>query len=171
MPPALCVYGLTRKRDFDTLQRFLDEYVDRMASEDRGDEELMLIPLGASDPDPAWSTDKFDWEPAVTLTRSLQRGLDYPRRGFALYLKSKHAEFDAITLGFTSDDQLVLGLDIDDEGMQPENEERARSVLMALGHKYGCYLGLITVERGPPLSEESFQLESRNPLTVVWTMF
>jgi len=39
---ALDVYGLTRKRDATTLNRFLDAYVDRAAAEDRGNEELDL---------------------------------------------------------------------------------------------------------------------------------
>ncbi len=42
MPPNLDIYGLTKHRDAATIDKFLDAYVDRAASEDRGDEELML---------------------------------------------------------------------------------------------------------------------------------
>jgi hypothetical protein len=45
---ALDVYGLTQRRDVATVNRFLDEYVDRGAEEDRRGEELAREPLDAT---------------------------------------------------------------------------------------------------------------------------
>ena len=46
MPPCLDVY-VVADREREVIERFLDGYVDRTASEDRGDEELMLLVPGA----------------------------------------------------------------------------------------------------------------------------
>jgi hypothetical protein len=43
MPPNLDVYVVSRAQDRETIERFLSTYVDRGASEDRGDEELMML--------------------------------------------------------------------------------------------------------------------------------
>ena len=46
LPEYVDIYGLTRHRDAGTINRFLEEYVDRGAHEDMGDEEIMMLPLG-----------------------------------------------------------------------------------------------------------------------------
>ena len=53
MPPDLDIYGLTKHRDTTTIDRFLDTYVDRAKSWDRGDEELMMEPLPLTHPETA----------------------------------------------------------------------------------------------------------------------
>ena len=50
MPPNLEIYGLTKYRDAVTIDRFLNAYVDRAKSWDRGDEELMMEPLPHTHP-------------------------------------------------------------------------------------------------------------------------
>ena len=81
MPPCLDVYVVTHLRDLDTLNRFVQLYVDRQASDDRGDEQLMMLPLGAND-EPKGS-DQWDWEPARDFDHVMSRALDHPRRAFA----------------------------------------------------------------------------------------
>jgi hypothetical protein len=144
MPPSLDIYALTRQRDRATIERFLDEYSDRAADEERGDEELLLE-------NPAYFTE--DWtgqrsgpfpetawedEPAYTLSHIIERGLDHPRRAFTAYLTAKAPDLDGIILAFTRDDQLVLGLSIDDAGAPPEHEVRAKALLGRLMEAYGC---------------------------------
>lgn len=108
---ALDVYGLTRRRDADTINRFLDEYIDRAANTDRGDEDLMIEPLGGQ-------SEEIDWElePSLTFSHIVERGLAYPRRAFTVYFDSLPAWHDAgieqVILGFTRDGQLVLGLSV-----------------------------------------------------------
>jgi hypothetical protein len=44
IPEYLDIYGLTKHRDAETINHFLEEYVDRRAHEDMADEELMMLP-------------------------------------------------------------------------------------------------------------------------------
>ena len=99
---------------------------------------------------PATEEAVWEWEPAGTLSQVIQQGLDRPRRHFAVYLKPKRAELTNVILGFTADDQLVLGLSIDDEGMRPENAAKAKELLYPLIGQYRCHLGMIAVEQPPP---------------------
>jgi hypothetical protein len=158
MPPELDIYGLTKHRDAVTINRFLDEYVDREASADRGDEELALTPLD--------SKAGIEWEPALTLAHIIERGLDYPRRSFTDYLTSSQPGIERVILSFTEDDWLVLGLAIDDEGAQPKNEATAKALLAHLLNDYSCSMGIIVVEEPPPESESAFRTAREHPLTV-----
>jgi hypothetical protein len=76
MPPDPDIYGLTKHCDVATINRFLDAYVDRAASENREDEELMMEPLPTQS-----GTDcaAVEWEPALTLSHIIERGLAFPR--------------------------------------------------------------------------------------------
>jgi hypothetical protein len=67
----------------------------------------MLDPLDAGQ---LATRDEVDWEPAVTLSHTIRRGLDYARRGFTVYLKPRDPAFERLILRFTTDDQLILGL-------------------------------------------------------------
>jgi hypothetical protein len=67
------VYIISTARDRETIERFLGAYVDRAASEDRGDEELIVLTLDASG-EPS-SGDDWDWEPSKSLTHVVERGL------------------------------------------------------------------------------------------------
>lgn len=159
MPPSLDIYALTRQRDRATIERFLNEYIDRAAAEERGDEDLLLenptyfTEDGVGQQSGPFPETAWEWEPAYTLSHSIGRGLDQPRRAFTVYLRARAPDLDGVILAFTRDDQLVLGLSIDDEGAQPENEVRAKALLGHLMEAYGCQAGLIVVEDGPPLGE------------------
>lgn len=160
MPPNLDIYCLTKRRDADTINSFLDRYVDRVQSEDREGEELMIRKLDA--PADSDEMEDYEWEPALTLSHAVWRGLEYPRRAFNIYLKAKRRDIDQAILGFTTDDQLVLGLSIDDEE-KPENLECAKELLFLLAEDYGCHRGLILVEQPPPNSEEMFVRQPDDP--------
>jgi hypothetical protein len=169
MPPDLDIYILTKRRNSETIYHFIDQFVDRDVSEDRGYEELMIISIdqsgNVSDPQ------RYDWEPSLTLSNIINRGLDYPRRSFTVYLKPKHKEIDRAMLSFTVDDQLVLGLSIDEESEKPENLNKSKSLLVALAEGYEGSMGLIAVEQPPPISEEDFRNQSENPLILFSQVF
>lgn len=74
MPPDLDINVVSRARDRATLERFLENYVDRATRQDRGDEELMMLPLGASE-EPVGSA-FWDSEPAEDLNHIVKRGLE-----------------------------------------------------------------------------------------------
>jgi len=137
MPPDLDIYGLTKHRDTATIDRFLDTYVDRAKSWARGDEELMMEPLPLTHPETGeesaeWESTAFEWEPALTLSHLIERGLASPRRAFTVSLAPKRGDLTSVILSFTADDQLILGVAIDDEGAKPENERRAKELLVQL---------------------------------------
>lgn len=156
---TLDVYGLTANRDRPTIQAFLDAYVDQVASDDRGDEELLLKSL--TPPDAVTGLDTWDSEPARSLTHIIERGLDYPRRAFTVYLESRREDVDRAILRFTTDDMLVLGLSVEDEGVEgatPESEERhAKDLLDEVMAHFHCHMGTILLESPPPENEDAFR--------------
>lgn len=176
MPPDLDIYGLTRCRDIATIDRFLDTYVNREKSWDRGGEELMMEPLGfipreTGEERAEVEPQTFEWEPAPTLSHIIERGLALPHRAFTVYLTPKRADLTSVILSFTADDQLVLGIAIDDAGAKPENERRAKDLLAQLLEEYACHLGLILVEDHPPRSERAFYARAKRPLAVFFRTY
>lgn len=144
------IYGLTRFRDRDTINRFLDEYVDRAASEDRNGEEIGLLPLN-----PELEGNEWQWDPALTLTHIVERGLAYPRRAFTSYLASSRPDIERAILSFTSDNQVVFGLS-EYSGDFDDDEARARKLLSDLARSFRCHLGVVLLETPPPSSEAEF---------------
>ena len=164
MPPDIDLYALTKHRDRETIEMFLNSYVDRGVSEDREDEELMMLPLDQEPGDKSF--EDYDWEPAKSLSNIVRRGLDYPRRSFTVYLTPNQAGIDRVILSFSSDNQVVLGLSIDDEEESSENVVIAKELLLNLMEKYNCHLGLITVEQPAPVNEEAFRNQMKSPYTI-----
>ena len=149
MPPNLDVYVVSPARNLETIERFLNAYVDRDASEDRGNEELMLLALDSSGQPSAG--DDWDWEPAESLSHIVRRGLEFPRRAFAVYLKPLDATLAGAILAFDIDNQVIFGVSMDDEGAEVENSERAKLLLHDIAKAFGATHGLIAVEEGAPL--------------------
>jgi hypothetical protein len=148
MPPNLDVYAISSARDRETIERFLTMYVNRATSEDRGDEQLMILALEASGK--SSNADDWDWEPSESLTHIIERGLQYPRRAFSVYLKAQDASLAGAILSFTTDDQVIFGVSLEDEGAKPENLERAKMLLHEMVKAFGGHRGFIGVETPPP---------------------
>ena len=174
MTEAIDIYALTNLRDRKTIDHFLDTYVDRETSEDRNDEELSMWPLaetkdGLQSVTESPSFEEYDWEPSYTLSNVVDRGLQYPRRAFSVYLNSIDKRIDRVILCFTADNQLVLGLSIfvdiaSDELENAENEELAEKVLKELMQHFNSCLGLIAYETPPPFTEREFLAMASSPL-------
>jgi hypothetical protein len=146
MPPCLDIYVVV-DREREVLEHFLDGYVDRNASEDRGDEELMLLVPGAV----PGASEAWEWEPAETLTRIVARGLGQPWRAFCVYLKPRQSTHDGARLACTVDGQVVLGLSLDDPFEDSARIEDARRLLEALAKEFSAKAGFIGCEEPPPL--------------------
>jgi hypothetical protein len=149
MPPNLDIYVISPARNRETIERFLAAYVDRAASENRGDEELMMLALDSSG-QPS-TGDDWDWEPSKNLTHIVDRGLQFPRRAFSVSLKTLDASLAGAVLAFDVDNQLIFGVSMDDEGAKAENLERAKTVLHEMAQTLGATRGFIGVEEPPPL--------------------
>jgi hypothetical protein len=171
MPPDLDIYVLTHHRNEKTINRFIENFVDRSASEDRGTEELMIVRLEAKETANPYHGDDFEWKPALTLSHIIQYGLSDPPRAFCTYHKSKYHDITQTMIAFTTDNQVVFGLSIDDEGMKPENLSRARNLLQTLAENYEGHVGLIAVEQPPELSEISFRRAKDHQLTVYFAEY
>jgi hypothetical protein len=164
----LDIYVLTDRRDLLSINRFIDLYVDRDASEDRGDEELMMEPLptdGEEGSSQQFSEDT-EWEPALTLTHSVRRGLDYPHRAFALYLKARDKRLSGALLCFTHDDKLILGLALEDLSPGRDSVEEAKGILTELMSEFKCTAGVIAVNTPPPRKGWEFMSLAQNPLVL-----
>jgi hypothetical protein len=149
MPPNLDVYVVSKCRDRASIERFLEAWIDRAASEDRGDEELMLLPLNATGA-PA-ELNGWDWEPALTLTHAIERGLERPPRAFALYLNPRDPVVDGVTLAFTTDDEVVFGLSVDDPDARDDRLAFAKDLLQRLAQDFDAHGGYVAAEEPAPL--------------------
>ena len=155
MPPSLDIYALTRRRDQRTVERFIAAYVDREASDDRTGEELMMLALDAA-PGAEERMDQVECLPIASLADILTHGLSRPSRAFVVRLRPLSARFSDASLAFTRDDQLVLGLSLDDEGMLPANQAEAERVMHRLMQDFEGHRGLVGAELPAPLSEAAF---------------
>jgi hypothetical protein len=145
------VWVITSHRDSDTLERFIGNFVDRPAAEDRGDEQLMLRPLVEREPVDfqmtsstttedvvGWLDEAWGWEPAITLTHSIQRGLSRPWRAFSLFnLPSSRADLLGASIEFTPDGEVALGV-------EARTKEEAIAWLAHLAADFDASLGLVT---------------------------
>jgi hypothetical protein len=149
MPPNLDIYVFSPNRDRESIDRFLRDCVDRPACEDRAGEEMMLVPINSAGK--TETGDEWDWEPSVSLTHMVDRGLDFPRRAFSIYLRPRDVSLSGATLGFDTNNQVIFGLSLDDEGGQPENLEKAKVLLHELVNSFAGTRGFVLVEDPPPL--------------------
>jgi hypothetical protein len=157
MPPALDVYVLTRRRDARTIEAFLERFVDRAACEDRGDEEMMTLPLKHHGTQPLPKFIDYEWVRAGTLTNMIATGLGPLQRCFSIYLRVTTPPIDQAIVSFTRDGQLVLGLSVDDPGASPQRLELAKRFLDELLDAYDGSCGYIAVEDPPPCDEAEFR--------------
>lgn len=150
MPPNLDIYVISPARNPIAIEIFLCDYVDRPASEDRGDEELMMLPLGARER--PGQHDAWKWLPVATLQDVIDAGLRQPLRAFSVALKAQDPSLAGAQLAFTSDEKVVFGLSIDDEGCRPEHLMRAKLLLNELARKFDGESGFIGVEEPAPIT-------------------
>jgi hypothetical protein len=85
------------------------------------------------------------------LTHVVERGLQFPRRAFSVELNTRDASLAGASLAFDTDNQVIFGVSMDDEGAQPENLERAKILLHEMAQALGGNHGFVGVEEPPPL--------------------
>jgi hypothetical protein len=150
MPPHLDIFAVTKHRDRQTIDRFLDEYVDRPLSEDRRGQELTFYR-----PQYPGSVKKFHTtqETVFSLTDLLARGLKHSDWAFEFYLASKLKKTIGASLAFTLDGKVVLGVTLDDSdednpmGGSREVGRRARKLLKRLLAEFDCEQAMIATEQ------------------------
>jgi hypothetical protein len=154
--PCLDIYALTRARTREVIGRFPDAYVDVAASEDRGDEELMMMPLGYDGP--LNQPHEWEWQPAGTLSSIISLLLAEPRRGFVVYLTPKDPSLCRSMLAGTRDGALVFGVSLPAPWPEPSPEiaTRAQSLSSELTRIVDAQTVVIAVEEPPPLDSTAF---------------
>ena len=161
--PYFDIYALAERRDSATLETFLDAYVDRAAAASGiGGLELMIEPLDAvTREDSGW--DWWDWVPVRSLKDIVGWGLAYPRRTFTAYLPWCRGIVKSAVLGFTADDELIVGIAVyDDERGQRITVARAKVLLHDLMRLVGARQGLILAEGPPPRTAAEFSSPTRD---------
>ncbi len=145
------VYVLSALRDSQNINRFIDVYSDRSSVEDRGNEELMVMPIGITDEN-NMSLGMYDWIPAININNVIRIGTSQPIRAFRFYLPSVISDISTIIVTFTADNKIIYGLSID-------IEDEEKSLILAgnyLKEIYGAYAGIV----GGVFYEESAPLHT-----------
>lgn len=168
------VYVITRQRTGDIVWRFVAQFVDRVAAEDRGDEQMMMDRLDVDYDDmsvfvpakrgdvAAWLEASADWEPAISLTHMVGRGLSQPWRSFMIYtLPTTRPELLSLTLGFTSDGGVILGV-------ETATRDEAALWLRRLADDFEADLGLVTSGAAPSSFADAEKLIARGNAHLHW---
>ncbi len=155
VPPDIDVYVLVSDRSRESIDKFLNSYIDTEKSNHRGDQESDVVPIGYEGD----IENLEDWDSISTqsLEEIVSLGLSYPRRAFTVHLKTKAPEHDMAVLTFTRDDRLVFGLSIDDGMNDPENAERARDLAVQLLNEFDGVRSWFVGEYPPPLDDVTFE--------------
>ena len=69
------------------------------------------------------------------------------------------------------DDQLVLGLSIDDEQEEMENVAKAKTAMQELAKEFGAKMGVLGTELPPPETESVFVKEGEGELALYFERF
>jgi len=162
--PCLDIYVSSPRRSRDVIEHFLHAYVDVSASDDRGDEELMMVPVGYGGPLRALGRAvEWDWQPVGRLSEIIDLGLAQPPRAFAVYLEPNDRSLCGTVLAFTRDGRLILGLSVPEPTESREERERTESLLLELMAHARVGVGVIAVATPPPLDGSEFEEWVRNP--------
>ena len=85
-----------------------------------------------------WLEDGYDWEPAISLTHSIERGLSRPWRAFSLFnLPTRHPDLFGASVEFTPDGEVVLGV-------EARTKDEAIGWIDRLAADFDADLGLVT---------------------------
>lgn len=159
--PYIDIYVLTTNRDKETIERFLAEFTDREAIEDRGDGELMILPKGKASKQ-VIDSNEYCWVKAHTVTHSIEIGLSEPDTCFTMYLASNKRDIEFAIVTFTQDAKLILGLSIfeyKDDAQTLDNYKIASTLADSLFENYNGLKSYIGLEASPADNEAEFDKE------------
>lgn len=116
MPPYYDVYGLTKKRNKKTVERFLTYYSFREKIENRVGQELLV-----------YKNDKYKVEESITtintLTELIDFGIKNNNLGFVFYIGDNLKKgIDHIILKFTYDGKIIFGISIEEKKLNEKGE-------------------------------------------------
>lgn len=155
MPPYYDIYGLSRQREKETIEKFLTYFSIRERIENREGQVISVF-----------KNEKYKTEETYiairTLTEVIDFGLENRYVGFAFYIGDNLKEgIGHIILKFTFDGKIIFGISIeeniiDDRGKLIDNYDEALKVGRAIEELTNATKTFIKVEYAPSDDEDGF---------------
>ena len=156
MPPYYDIYGITKRRDINFIEKVIKYYGDRDALENQEGSEILLDPH-----------DKYEQKeaniPIKTLGEVIKYGVEHPTAGFSFYLgkKTLRSPHTDLILRFTYDCKLIIGVSVEDTDEQGnDNLYTAKQVELALKDLLTTEKTFVQLECAPPDDENDFDEET-----------
>ncbi len=155
MPPFYDIYGLSHKRDKQTIEKFLDFYCFREKVEHREGQEIRIYKnerYGLYDID----------IPVKTLSEVIEYGVNNSNHGFAFYISDNLKEnVKDLVLKFTYDGKIIFGVSIEEnlltkDGKLVDNYNKAQIIEMSIAALTNSIKTSIQLEYPPSDDEEEF---------------
>lgn len=160
MPPFYDIYGLSKKRDKETIERFLEHFTHRDLIEDREGQEIFGMP------NKKYGQEDFSI-PVKTLSEVIQFGIDNPNVCFCFYMGTRtnlKSGIGDVLLKFTFDAKVIFGVAIEDtilleDGSLASNFPYALKVKEQIEALTGAHKSSIQFEYAPSNDEEEFDAD------------
>jgi hypothetical protein len=165
MPPFYDIYGISKSRDKETIELFLNFYCQR---------ELIENFEGKGVEVAIYSNEKYGvketYIPVNTLSEVIDYGLSRPNLGFAFYIGTKSnykKDIDGVILKFTFDDKIIFGISIEensltDEGQLIDNYDKALEIQKEIQELTNSTKTCIQFEYAPADDEEEFDSDIKH---------
>lgn len=106
MPPFYDIYGFSKQRDKNTVEKFLSYFAHREKIENRTGQEIIV-----------YKNDKYGieetWIPVNSLTDVIEFALENVNFGFAFYISDNLREgINDVILKFTFDGKVIYGISV-----------------------------------------------------------
>lgn len=150
MPPFYDIYGLSQKRDKETIEVFLNYFCYREKEENRSSGEGIFLEneeLGIDE----------EFIPVNTLSQVIDYGIKNPNWVFAFYLNKYFKNVESVILCFTNDNQIVFGVSVEvnriENGQLIDNADKCDQLAEAIAVLTSAHKTIMGVELPPPRSE------------------
>jgi hypothetical protein len=157
MSPCYDIYGLSKNRNRQTIENFLNHFCYRDKIEDREGQEIFV-----------YSNEKYKIEevctPIKTMTEVIDYGLLNRNHGFAFYISDhlkNEVSINQIILKFTYDGKMIFGVSVDERirinsGDLIDNFEKAQAIEKKIAELTGSTKTSIQFEYAPSDDEDEF---------------
>ncbi|WP_101690182.1 hypothetical protein [Dysgonomonas massiliensis] len=153
MPPYYDIYGISQKRDKETIERFLDFFAEREMIENREDQEIYVM-----------NNEKYGTKEVLisinTLSEVIEYGVNNQDSGFVFYIGDYLKDVDHIILKFTYDRKIIFGISVEEKIFRNnqliDNYTKAKKVEDLILQLTSAYKTSIQFEFPPADDEEEF---------------
>lgn len=155
MPPYYDIYGLSKERNKETVEKFLNYFAFRDKIEIRNGQEIAV-----------YKNEKYKTEetctPISTLTEVINFGIENQNIGFAFYISDNLKEgINHIILKFTFDGKIIFGISVEEKkraenGNLIDNYEKALAIEKTIAELTNATKTSIQFEYAPSDDEEEF---------------